>query len=326
MAQTSVLLIVTPSEAAIEPGETIELTVRVEDAVNLYGVELRLNYDPAILQVVDADGDADGIQALPGPFLDVDQGFLVANQADNEAGQLVYAATLLSPAEPVAGNGILLEVSLRGAGIGTSPLDLDSSILASPEGQALPLVTQGGHITVGDPGPQALATPTATSVPPTPTQPAPAETATPGNQGQVTATAHSESTATTAAPGSTSESPVTPGRPGDEQVSSQATTMATAASGPTVPVDVSAAAMTTELNDATTGTETEPAPAVASSTDDDGSESLPNAITSPGDGAESGVEPAGDNNGIWAVAVSVLVFVVIAGALFFGRRLLTHRG
>ena len=62
------------------------------------------------------------LQILAGDFLALDEGFVAANEANNETGQLSYALTLLAPAEPASGSGTLVEFEVEA--LETGSIDL----------------------------------------------------------------------------------------------------------------------------------------------------------------------------------------------------------
>ncbi len=123
-------------------GEHIPTAINIENVDDGYGVELHFKFDPMQVQIVDADSDTSGIQVLHGDFFDVDQGFLVINEADNDTGEMVYAFTLLSPAEPVSGDGTLVTFDLEMVSDGGGLLELTSVIIASPDGESLSVTSQ----------------------------------------------------------------------------------------------------------------------------------------------------------------------------------------
>ncbi|UCG24037.1 MAG: hypothetical protein JSW55_18205 [Chloroflexota bacterium] len=85
-----------PAEAQV--GADITVTISISDVTGLYGGEFFLSFDPADLQVVDADGGAPGVQITPGDCPQPD--FVVLNSADNTAGTVGYAATQLGGPPP----------------------------------------------------------------------------------------------------------------------------------------------------------------------------------------------------------------------------------
>ena len=168
-AQEGAVVLLEPQTLALDQGQTSSVVVRIEDAANLYGVQLALSFDPEKIKVIDGDTAVPGVQIRAGDFLALDEGFIAANEANNQTGQLTYALSLLYPAEPVAGAGTLVEFEVEALQTGSSDLLLDSVILASPEGAQLPVrlsdipANDGGIIV-----PSAAATePAAASVPTT---------------------------------------------------------------------------------------------------------------------------------------------------------------
>jgi hypothetical protein len=156
-AQTLAIVTVQPGELSLVPGQSNVLAIAIDRADQLFGFELHLEFDPAVIQVVDANPEMDGVQVQPAGFLEISQGFAVANQVDNEAGFLAYAMTLLAPAEPASGAGDLLYLSVLAVAPGSSQLSL-SVVLASKDGLALPVETIDGSLFVTDGQPSTKAT------------------------------------------------------------------------------------------------------------------------------------------------------------------------
>lgn len=183
-AQAETTLLIEPAAASLAPGEGVRLALAINEASDVYGFEVRIQFDPAVIQVVDQDLDKPGIQVAAGDFFDLNEGFLIANQADNGAGEITYAFTLLSPATPKQGDGDLISFEVQALAAGQSQIVLESAILATTDGESLPFSARGGQVTVAGEGaetPTALplsstptgtpgqASPTATSPPITPT-------------------------------------------------------------------------------------------------------------------------------------------------------------
>ncbi|MDX1612740.1 MAG: cohesin domain-containing protein [Candidatus Promineifilaceae bacterium] len=159
-AQAPALIRPQPASLAVAPGQSTTVAILVEGATDLYGVQVHLAYDPAVVQVVDGDADQPGLQAVPGDFLHLDQGFTIDHRVDNESGAVDYAFTLLAPAEPVSGDGVLLSLTLRGVAEGNSLLTL-ATVLASADGLTLPVESRDGSLTVGGATPSATRSPAA---------------------------------------------------------------------------------------------------------------------------------------------------------------------
>lgn len=157
-----------PAWQRIGPGTTTELTIRIENAVRLYGAEVHLAFDPASLEVQDADPDADGIQLQPGDFPKPD--FVVRNQADNVMGTIDYAISQMAPREPIDGSGVLAKITVKTKGEGSSWLAFTEAKLANPDGQQIPAEVLNGEIVVAvgavsvQPTPAVEESPTATPI------------------------------------------------------------------------------------------------------------------------------------------------------------------
>ncbi len=325
-AQSAATVSLAPAEPVLAAGETTTLTIQVAGASDLYGVELHLQYDPAVLQVLDADVNQAGVQLRPGDLLDPGAGFTVANRADNEAGALDYAITLLAPAEAVSGDGVLVSFDVRALADGSSELML-SVILASAEGESLPVTVEGGWLTVGSgPSTRPLPTPTtagprATSTP-QPATPAQTPTATGAPPGQTPirtpvarqptpTTSQSTSVAGIPAP-ATSESPPA-GQPADGDLTGNTQ------AGPDETQEAVAAL---DTSPAASEVETEDQAAAAGTADTRLSpDAVPIAPSASGSSAESGQ----DDNPAVAGGLVLAAFLLIALVIFFGRRLLRRK-
>jgi LysM repeat protein len=182
-AQTSTVRL-TPASQAIGVGQSATVTLRAESVDSLYGYQVELSFDPAVLQVVDADPAKTGVQVSLGAFLQAD--FVQQNNANNTTGRIACVISQLAPTSPVTGSGDLLTVTFQGKADGQSTIGFVDVKLAKSDGTEIVATTQTAQITVGTPtGPTATptatqtATPTATSTTPTPTGTPPTATPTP---------------------------------------------------------------------------------------------------------------------------------------------------
>ncbi|HDQ74168.1 MAG TPA: LysM peptidoglycan-binding domain-containing protein [Chloroflexi bacterium] len=160
-----------PSSGSIDVGETIAVEIRIEDVSDLYGFDVQILFNPALLDVVDADSGKDGVQIQPGTFLSPD--FLAQNAVDQANGIIKFAVTQTAPSQPVSGSGVLATITFRGTGVGNTAIRFDSALLSDQDGGQIAVSTENGNVTVG-----GDATPVPTNTPgPTET---PAPTKTPG--------------------------------------------------------------------------------------------------------------------------------------------------
>jgi len=179
----STTVIIDPPSSEVAVGTTTTVDIRIENVADLFGAEVHLTFNPALLEVVDADPSRDGVQIQPGAFLN--PYFTALNGVDQAAGGVHFAISE-GPDDAVAsGSGVLATVTFRGVAVGTSTFNFTSVILAAPGGIPISNAPQGGSITVIG-GETPTPTPTLTPTPgPTPT---PTLTPTPGPTPTPTAT------------------------------------------------------------------------------------------------------------------------------------------
>ena len=147
-------------------GQTVPLPVSVADIQDLYGIEFHLRFDPAVVQVADADPSTNGVQVAEGDFLSAD--FVAQNEVDNQAGTIDYAVMQVNPNEPRSGGGTLLTIRFQGVGAGrTSQLEVEAIVLTTRDGDVIPVTVTDEEIRVKDaPAVGDTATPSPTSGPP----------------------------------------------------------------------------------------------------------------------------------------------------------------
>ena len=164
LAQGETKVRLDPLASEVQVGDTIRVDIVVEDVANLYGIDVRLSFDPALLEVQDADPGTAGVQIKKGAFPAPD--FAIKNEADNGAGTIWYAVTQLNPTEPVSGSGVAASVTFKGLAGGTSSVAFTDQTIANRNGERITATTQDGQIVV-----LAAAVPTSTSTPEPPTEP-----------------------------------------------------------------------------------------------------------------------------------------------------------
>jgi len=185
---------VDPDSASVVVGSTVDVAVRIDDASNLYSAAFHLTFDPAVLEVVDADPSRDGVQIFPGTFPGPSQGpgDIVTNAADNTAGTVDYDFTLLDPAPVANGSGVLATIRFRGKAVGSSALTLSGATLWDPLNDPIPAGSSDGSVEVAE---AAVDTPTAAAATPTPTR-TPQATSTPKSTSTPKATSTPKPTST----------------------------------------------------------------------------------------------------------------------------------
>jgi len=130
-----------PAAITVPVGQVVSMDLYVQDVGDLYGADLQLSFDPAVVRVVDADQNAAGVQIqLLSGFLKPD--FVVRKVADNISGTIWYAATQVNPTLPVTGSGSLARVTLLPQATGTYSMPFTYQKLLRRTGVQVPATSQ----------------------------------------------------------------------------------------------------------------------------------------------------------------------------------------
>jgi hypothetical protein len=138
-----------PSDVAIEgtvlrlaeKGSDIE--IQLDNAVDLYGLHVHVEFDPNKIQVRDADPDQEGIQIAPGILPSPD--FIALNMVDNEYGMIDYAVVQTNPRQPASGSGVVAVIHVEQSDADANPFTVLHIELAGPDGNKLPVqIAHGG--------------------------------------------------------------------------------------------------------------------------------------------------------------------------------------
>jgi LysM repeat protein len=165
-AQMGTQVRITPDAATIAVGQTVEMIVQIEDVANLYGVEMLITFDHALLEVLDADPNRPGVQITAGEFL---SGGMNDTNIVTE-GSIEYIMQQAAPANPSNGAGALARITFRGIGSGVAAINVADLTLYNQAGQGLGAGIRGAQITVQA---GSVNDPTATPFAPTPVSPTP---------------------------------------------------------------------------------------------------------------------------------------------------------
>ena len=120
--------------------------IKILNIANLYGVDLTLNYDPNIVEVVDADPNTPGVQVAPDYVFNGVQFFVAQNEVTN--GVIRFSATRQSPAPVFNGTGALIKITWQGKVTGDSPVIFGQVKLSNPDGQPLVATAEPGLVKV----------------------------------------------------------------------------------------------------------------------------------------------------------------------------------
>jgi len=140
---------VQPASLTLQPDQIAITDILVQDVTNLYGAEVHLSFNPAVVEVVDSSPGRLGVQIQPGNLLSDFTYLIVQNRADNAAGTIDYGQYQYAPAPPVDGSGVLARITWRARANGLSTIQFASTLLVKPDGQPIQATVSGGVIFVG---------------------------------------------------------------------------------------------------------------------------------------------------------------------------------
>jgi hypothetical protein len=140
-----------PATLDLAPGDVGTLAIRVENVTDLAGAEVSLTFDPALLEVADADPSAEGAQIAHGDFLSPD--FVVQNTADPTIGTVDYAIACMPLDKAVSGSGVLARITFRALAEGETSVTIRSALLADVQRQPIAVETGSSVVVVARSGP-----------------------------------------------------------------------------------------------------------------------------------------------------------------------------
>lgn len=135
--------LVSVDSVTVTVGQEFTVPVRITGVSNLYGYDVRLPHDTAILQGVRVDHGA----FLNQPWYVIRSGFYAYGGRGCVGYCAWYALTSLNPARPASGNGTLVYVTYRALAPGVVTLTPWVE-LGAPNGTLIPVTVQGGTATV----------------------------------------------------------------------------------------------------------------------------------------------------------------------------------
>ena len=167
LAQPQASITLDPAYSLLYPTCANLYMIMINNITDLYGFDLRISFDPTILQVLDLDASQAGTQILQGDFLE--NGFLILGTVDNTKGTIRYATTQIRPQTPKSGSGVLLKILFSPVSTGVSAINFNHPQFATNQGILIPVQTEAGMIEVTQPGPGTTCPTTPTPTAPTPT-------------------------------------------------------------------------------------------------------------------------------------------------------------
>lgn len=149
LGETTVTL--DPTPAAIQGCEEVEVAVWVNNVLGLYGADIELTFDPAVLEVVDFDPGTPGVQ-LEIVYGFFNPGWILFNTADNTAGTIHFLGVQLNPTPPANGSGALVNIHFRAKSASvSSPLHFTRTDMSTRDGFMIPNTPVDGTVSTEPP-------------------------------------------------------------------------------------------------------------------------------------------------------------------------------
>jgi hypothetical protein len=205
---------VEPSTASPIIGKTFTVTISLTNVQNLYGLEVTLNWNPAILEATNIDTRT-GVETFPDGVLHESSNsppiFTAENNLTQSKGEYRLAATSMGPASPFTGSGNIIKITFNPINLGNSALSLQSQLYDYPPIDRDPRISltinhtsQDSSVTVI----AAIATNTPSNTPIQSNSPISSTTPSQSNTPKITNTPASTLTPIASTPTATSVSPI----------------------------------------------------------------------------------------------------------------------
>jgi hypothetical protein len=130
----------------VAAGSVFAVKVQLDNVSGLAGDEVHISYNPAILEVQDADPSRAGVQVKLESFLKPD--FVAQNLVESDEGRVSFAAVQLPPNRPVSGSGVLATIAFKAKTGGSSPLTFDTVLLSGENGTSIKYTVQNSQVVV----------------------------------------------------------------------------------------------------------------------------------------------------------------------------------
>jgi hypothetical protein len=101
-AQTSTLLSLETATTSLQTGQTYEVNIRLDDAMEVWLADIQISYDPAMIYVMRTRS---GSPVSQGALFDPASSAVIRNEVQD--GLVFYTTSMLAPAQPVNGSGVI---------------------------------------------------------------------------------------------------------------------------------------------------------------------------------------------------------------------------
>ena len=149
-ADTGAYLQVMPARVRVDVGQEFTVTLQLQGVTNLYGVDARVSFNPNVVEVVDANAGAAGVQIQRGNFPNASGNWVVKQVADNQVGVAWYAISLNAPAPGANGSGVLCSIRFRAKANGYTGFKFAEGTLVDTGVERTPVLLLEGSVRVGE--------------------------------------------------------------------------------------------------------------------------------------------------------------------------------
>jgi hypothetical protein len=129
----------------------VDVTIRLNNVEDdLYALDLGLTFDKSMVEVVDMDAVAAGVNLVPvAPWA----AHVVSNQADNAAGTIQFISSLYNSETPMNGSFDVATIRLRAKGLGASTIAFTRAELSDRDGYLVgaPVIYGGPNVDLSYP-------------------------------------------------------------------------------------------------------------------------------------------------------------------------------
>ncbi len=139
---------ITPSTPSVSGCNTLDIYIDVNNVTNLYALDVRLTFNPAVVEVVDYDPGTAVVEVEPiiDPALKFTAGFTVRNEVNNFSGTIWYAATQTAPTPAANGSGHVARLRLRAKSTASTTFSFTYIKLSDPNGVQIAAAGTNGAV------------------------------------------------------------------------------------------------------------------------------------------------------------------------------------
>ena len=117
LAQNNTILALKSDTTAVETGQYYPLTLYLQDVSEVWQINAVIEYDPTLVYVI---GTIAGSPMSAGDFFSEDPAIVIRNGV--KSGQITYTQSLVAPATPKTGSGIVASFQIYPLSAGTSQI------------------------------------------------------------------------------------------------------------------------------------------------------------------------------------------------------------